>query len=181
MKLWFMYRQTFGGNSPVGRDRFADIADRYGLKVRAGVRKPGTTDSTHGLPFYPNLTKDFIPYAFNRLWISDITYITIWRDENTYVFCYLSLILDSYSKEIIGRSVVSSLETLYPLEALGKALKRVEGQGDIHLIHHSDRGCRYAGREYVSLLKHHGIRIGMTESGDSIRRREHRRNVSTGR
>jgi transposase InsO family protein len=91
----------------VGRDRFADIVDWYGLKVRARVRKPGTTDSTHGLPFYP-------------------------------------------------------------LEALGKALKRVEEQEDSHLIHHSDsRGFQYAGREYVSLLKHHGIRISMTGSGDS--------------
>jgi hypothetical protein len=61
MKLWYMYRQTFGGNTSVGRDRFADIVDRFGLKVRARVRKPKTTDSTHGLPFYPNLTKDFIP------------------------------------------------------------------------------------------------------------------------
>jgi transposase InsO family protein len=118
------------------------------------------------LPFYPNLTKDFIPYAVNQLWVSDITYITLWRDEDTYVFCYLSLILDSYSKEIVGWSVGSTLETLYPLEALGKALKRVKGQEEIHLIHHSDRGCQYASEEYVSLLKHYGIRISMTESGD---------------
>jgi transposase InsO family protein len=165
MKLWYMYRQTFGGNTPVGRDRFADIVDRYGLKVRARVRKPRTTDSTQGLPFYPNLTKDFIPYAVNQLWVGDITYITIWRNEDTYVFCYLSLILDSYSKEIVGWSVGSTLETLYPLEAIKKALKRIEGQEDIHLIHHSDRGCQYASEEYVSLLKNHKIQISMTESG----------------
>jgi transposase InsO family protein len=120
----------------VGRDRFADTADRYGLKVRARVRKPRTTGSTHGLPFCPNLTKDFFPYAVNQLWVSDITYITDWRDEYTYVFCCLSLIMDSYSKEIVGWSVGSTLGILYQLEALKKALKHVEEQEDIHLIPH---------------------------------------------
>ena len=166
MKLWYMYRKEFGCNHPVGRDRFTDIVNRYGLKVRARIRKPKTTDSTHGLPVYPNIIKDFIPTASNQLWVSDITYITVWLNEYTYIFCYLSLILDAYSEEIVGWSVGPTLETTYPLEALRKALRRVEGQEDIHLIHHSDRGCQYASQEYVSLLKHYGIRISMTESGD---------------
>jgi len=166
MKLWYMYRKEFGNNHPVGRDRFEDIVDRYGLKVRARVRKPKTTDSTHGLAVYPNIIKDFIPDAPNQLWVSDITYITVWLNEYTYIFCYLSLILDAYSEEIVGWSVGPTLETTYPVEALRKALRRVEGQEDIHLIHHSDRGCQYASQEYVSLLKHYGIRISMTESGD---------------
>jgi transposase InsO family protein len=161
-----MYRKTFGSNSPVGRDRFEDIVDRYGLKVRARVRKPKTTDSTHALPVYPNIIRDLIPDAPNRLWVSDITYITLWLDEYTYVFCYLSLILDAYTEGIVGWSVGSTLETAYPVEALGKALKRTEGQENIRLIHHSDRGCQYASNEYVSLLKQYGIRISMTESGD---------------
>jgi transposase InsO family protein len=160
-----MYRKAFGGNSPAGRDRFEDIVDRYGLKVRARVRKPKTTDSTHGLPLYPNMIKDFIPSSSNQLWVSDITYITIWMDEYTYLFCYLSLILDAYTEEIVGWSVGSTLETAHPVEALRKALKRIEGEENIHLIHHSDRGCQYASNEYVSVLKQHGIRISMTESG----------------
>ncbi|MDR1645667.1 MAG: IS3 family transposase [Tannerellaceae bacterium] len=166
MKLWHMYRKTFGCNHPVGRDRFEDIVDRYGLKVRARVRKPGTTDSTHSLPVYPNIIKDFIPDAPNQLWVSDITYITVWLDEYNYVFCYLSLILDAYTEEIIGWSVGPTLEATYPMEALRKALKRIAGKEDLHLIHHSDRGCQYASKEYVSVLKRHGIRISMTESGD---------------
>jgi transposase InsO family protein len=165
MKLWHMYRKAFGSNSPVGRDRFADIVDRYGLKVRARVRKPKTTDSGHGLPVYPNLIKDFIPTALNQLWVSDITYITIRLNEYSYIFCYLSLILDAYTEEIVGWRG-STLETAYPIEALRKALKRIEGQGDIRLIHHSDRGCQYASQEYVSILKQYGIHISMTESGD---------------
>ena len=166
MKLWYMYRKEFGSNHPVGRDRFENIVDKYGLKVRARVRKPKTTDSRHGLPVYPNIIKDFIPTSSNQLWVSDITYITIWQNEYTYVFCYLSLILDAYSKEIVGWSVGPTLDTTYPVEALRRALRRVEGQRAIHLIHHSDRGCQYASQEYISLLKHYGIRISMTENGD---------------
>ncbi len=90
-----MYRRDFNGNKPIGRDWFADIINKHKLKVRMKVRKPRTTDSSHGLPIYPNLIKDFIPTAPNQLWVSDITYIIIWVDESHYVFCYLSLILDS--------------------------------------------------------------------------------------
>jgi len=166
MKLWYMYRKEFGSNHPVGRDRFESIVDKYGLKVRARVRKPKTTDSTHGLPVYPNIIKDFIPVAPNQLWVSDITYITIRTDKYDYVFCYLSLLLDAYTEEIVGWSVGDTLETIYPVECLKRALKRIEGQDTISLIHHSDRGCQYASNEYISILKQYGIRISMTESGD---------------
>ena len=161
-----MYRRDFQGNEPIGRDQFVDIINEYGLKVRLKVRKPRTTDSTHGLPTYQNIIKDFIPAAPNQLWVSDITYITIWLDEYTYIFCYLSLILDGYTEEIIGWSVGPTLETTYPVEALRMALKRIEGKTNINLIHHSDRGCQYASSEYVRLLQEHGIHISMTETGD---------------
>jgi transposase InsO family protein len=166
MKLWHMYQKAFGVNQPVGRDRFEDIVDRYGLKVRAKARKPRTTDSTHGLPVYPNIIKDFIPDGVNQLWVSDITYITVRPDEYGHVFCYLSLILDAYTEEIVGWSVGATLETAYPVEALRQVLKRVEGSEDIQLVHHSDRGCQYASREYVSILKRHVISISMTEGGN---------------
>ncbi|MDR0667187.1 MAG: hypothetical protein LBF90_01035 [Prevotellaceae bacterium] len=126
MKLWYMYRQAFGGHSPVGRDRFEAIVDRYGLKVRSRVRKPKTTDSTHGLPVYPNLLKDFLPDAPNQLWVSDITYITIWQNQYTYHFCYLSLILDAYTEEIVGWSVGP-----YPCNHLSDSL--------------SQKGCKVSG------------------------------------
>ena len=161
-----MYQRDFEGNDLIGRDQFVDIINDYGLKVRLKVRKPRTTDSTHGLPTFPNIIKDFIPTAPNQLWVSDITYITILLDEYTYIFCYLSLILDAYTEEIIGWSVGPTLETTYPIEALRMALKRIEGMTNINLIHHSDRGCQYAGSEYIRLLQEHGIRISMTETSD---------------
>ena len=165
-KLWHMYRRDFKGNDPIGRDWFADIINKHNLKVRLKVRKPRTTDSSHGLPTYPNLVKDFIPTGPNQLWVSDITYIIIWVDTIHYIFCYLSLILDAYTEEIIGRSVGPTLATTYPLEALKMALKRIDGKTDIHLIHHSDRGCQYASSEYIKLLNDNHILISMTESGD---------------
>ncbi len=166
VKLWRMYRRDFEGDDPIGRDRFVDIINEHNLKVRLKVRKPRTTDSSHGLPTYPNLVKDFIPTGPNQLWVSDITYVTIWVDHWHYIFCYLSLILDAYTEEIIGWSVGPTLETSYPLEALEMALKRIERRMDVELIHHSDRGCQYASSDYIKRLNDNHISISMTESGD---------------
>lgn len=168
MKLWHMYRREFSVVCPMGRDRFEDLIDRWGLKVRRRVRAPRTTDSSHGLPTYPNLVRDLIPTAPNQLWVSDITYITVWLSETSYVFCYLSLVMDAYTEEIIGWSVGETLDAVHPIEALKMALKRIEGivKEDVNLIHHSDRGCQYASGGYVRLLAANGIRVSMTESGD---------------
>ena len=163
--MWYMYQRDFRFDNPIGRDRFCRIIDENNLKVRLRIRKPRTTDSTHGLPTYPNLIKDYIPTAANQLWVSDITYIVIMDDDYHYHFCYLSMILDAYTEEIVGWSVGPTLDTEYPIEALMMALKRIEGK-DVNLIHHSDRGCQYASREYVNTLRQHGIRVSMTESGD---------------
>ena len=127
LKLWHMYKREFQGNAPLGRDRFADLLDREGLKVRRRIRKPRTTDSRHGLPVWCDLTKELIPTRRDQLWVSDITYITIWTDELHYSFCYLSLIQDAFTKEIIGWSVGPTLDTAYPLQALETALKRIDG------------------------------------------------------
>ena len=164
-KLWYMYKTEFSGDSPIVRDRFCRILDEYGLKVRLRIRKPRTTDSSHGLPTYPNLVKDFIPTAANQLWVSDITYIVVMDDECHYHFVYLSLILDAYSEEIVCWSVGPTLDTEYPMAALRMALKRIDGL-DVSLIHHSDRGCQYASHVYTDTLRNHGIAISMTESGD---------------
>ena len=168
VKLWRMYKRSFTGNKPMGRDRFEALIDRYGLKLKQRIRKPRTTDSTHGLPVYPNLIKDLIPTAPNQLWVSDITYIPIWLDETRYSFCYLSMILDAYTEEIVGWATGPTLDTEYPLRALQTALERIENidKETLTLIHHSDRGVQYASARYVELLQKHGIRISMTEDGN---------------
>ena len=166
MKLWYMYKRDFKDNDPIGRDWFADLINENGLKIRTKVRKPRTTDSSHGLPTFKNLIKNMIPTRPFQLWVSDITYITIWIDEQRYLFCYLSLIMDGYTEEIVGWSVGPTLETAYPVESLRMALRKLEGRTEINLIHHSDRGVQYASGEYVNLLKEKGISISMTETGD---------------
>ena len=169
MKLWYMYRRAFPDIERVGRDRFEDIIHRHGLKVRDRMRKPRTTDSSHGLPLFPNLVREFLPTAVNQLWVSDITYIPVWIDEVTYEFVYLSLIMDAYSHEIIGWAVGPTLETLYPANALKMAFGKLEGADEEtvgKLIHHSDRGVQYASREYVTMLNGKHIKISMTENGD---------------
>ena len=101
-KLWHMYRIEFGCDFPIGRGRFCRIIDGHGLKVRLRIGKPRTTDSTHGLPTYPNLVKEFIPTAPNQLWVSDTAYIVIMDDESHCHFCHLSMALDAHSEERSG-------------------------------------------------------------------------------
>ena len=106
-KLWQMYRQQFGSENRVGYNRFYDIIEQYGLKVRKRKRRVSTTDSRHDLPLYPNLVKGLIPTRPMELVVSDITYISLWINSinGESKFCYLSLVTDYYTKEIVGYSV----------------------------------------------------------------------------
>lgn len=169
-KLWEMYCKKFGKDHSVGYNRFYDIVEKYGLKVRKKKRRVQTTDSRHGYPTYPDLTQRLIPVSANQLWVSDITYIPFWIDpeKGIYDFCYLSLVTDYYSKEIVGYSVGATLEARYPMEALEMALRRIKDVKDLAkpLIHHSDRGVQYASYEYTGRLCDLGIRISMTETGN---------------
>ena len=153
-KLWMMYHNRFGEEQSVGYNRFYDILERYGLKVRKRKRRVSTTDSNHDLPLYPNLVKDLIPTRPCQLIVSDITYIFwITPEREKYDFCYLSLVTDYYTKEIVGYSVGDTLETKYPLQALEMSLKHYKGKELSELIHHSDRGVQYASYAYTARLK----------------------------
>ena len=167
-KLWQMYRKEFGDVHGVGYNRFYDIIEKYNLKVRKRKRRAKTTDSDHDLPLYPNLVKELIPLRPNQLWVSDITYMVIYLNAQTgeYDFCYLSLVTDYYTKEIIGWCVGETLEAKFAIEALEMALGRLGGRRDVDLIHHSDRGVQYASYAYTDILRKHNIKISMTECGD---------------
>lgn len=167
-KLWLMYRTRFGEENSVGYNRFYDILDLYSLKVRKRRHRTSTTDSHHGYPVYPNLVRDFLPDAPCQLMVSDITYIFLGVNPQTgkNIFCYLSVVTDAYSKEIIGYSVGETLDARYPLEALEMAIKHYRGKDLSGLIHHSDRGVQYASSLYTERLKTCKIRISMTESGN---------------
>lgn len=167
-KLWLMYTRSFGEENRVGYNRFYDIIEQYGLKVRKRKRRVSTTDSRHDLPLYPNLVKTMIPEGPCQLIVSDITYIPLWMNpvDGEYKFCYLSLITDYYTKEIVGYSVGDTLETCHTLKALDMALKHYDKKDLSGLIHHSDRGVQYASYAYTDRLKQVGIKISMTECGN---------------
>ena len=166
--LWHMYRSRFNDEYRVGRDVFRSILHERGLNIRRRQRAPRTTDSRHSLPTYPNLVKNVIPNRPNQIWVSDITYIPI--EDSTarlgYRFCFLTLIMDAYSKRILGQYVAPTLEAEYSIKGLKMALETLpEGFGET-LVRHSDRGCQYACADYISQLASHHVTPSMTESGN---------------
>ena len=123
-----------------------------------------TTDSNHGRKIYPNLARDMILTAPDQLWRADITYIRL-RDE----FVFLAVVMDSYSRRVIGWELDRTMEDSLTLAALRMALSRRAPQSKEHptgLVHHSDRGSQYASNDYTDLLKARGIDISMSRKGN---------------
>jgi putative transposase len=118
-----------------------------------------TTDSRHSLRVYPNLAGAITPVSVNQLWRADITYIRL-RAE----FVYLAVVLDAYSRRVIGWALGRTLEAGLAVSALTMALRqRRPAPG---LVHHSDRGVQYASHEYTDLLKQHGAEISMSRKAN---------------
>jgi len=118
-----------------------------------------TTDSNHTRRIYPNLAEGLILTAPDQLWRADITYIRL-RDE----FVFLAVILDAYSRRVIGWALDRTMEDELTLTALRMALSRRAVQAG--LVHHSDRGSQYASNDYTDLLKTNGIDISMSRKGN---------------
>ncbi len=118
-----------------------------------------TTNSDHRLPVYPNLVPEMVITKCDQLWVSDITYIRLQRE-----FIYLAVILDAFSRRLIGWALERSLETELALGALRMALAARTVTAE--LVHHSDRGVQYASADYTALLKEHGVRISMSRRGN---------------
>lgn len=118
-----------------------------------------TTDSNHERKVYPNLARNMLLTGVDQLWRADITYIRL-RDE----FVFLAVILDAYSRRVIGWALERTLEDELTLAALRMALaRRVVRPG---LVHHSDRGSQYASNDYTNLLNDNGIHISMSRKGN---------------
>ena len=118
-----------------------------------------TTQSDHGLPLYPNLLGGFTVKGINQVWAGDITYIRILT-----CFVYLAVILDLYSRKVIGWAISRRLDRTLCLSALEMALE--ERKPPAGCIHHSDRGVQYACRDYVDLLLESGMQISMSNKGN---------------
>jgi putative transposase len=142
----------------IGRDSLFEMLSAHKLLVRRRKRKvPRTTFSDHWMRKYPNLIVGMRVLSPNKLWVSDITYITL-KDD----FAYLSLITDAYSRMIAGYHLSRNLSAGGCVKALKMALKQLPGESE--LIHHSDRGSQYCSTEYVEQLE--GIAISMTQNSD---------------
>lgn len=163
--IWRIYIKEFEGEKPLGRDRFLSLLYENGFRMREAAKSTRTTDSRHNLPLYPNLVKSLIPTSPNRVWVSDITYIPIVRQDGGHNFCYLTTIIDACSRKEIAHEVGASLHTHHSLRCLQRAIA-AEGADRLNgLIHHSDRGVQYASLAYTETLKRHGISISMTQTG----------------
>lgn len=118
-----------------------------------------TTDSGHPLPVYPNLPPGMEVTGINQLWIADITYIRLEEE-----FVYLAVVLDAYSRRVIGWKVDDTMAESLTLAALQMALREREVRPG--LVHHSDRGVQYASGSYTQLLKDHGVTISMSRKAN---------------
>lgn len=109
-----------------------------------------TTDSNHALEIYLNLARRMKLTGVDQLWVADITYIRLQAE-----FVYLAVILDSFSRKVVGWKLDRTLTSRLATEALQGAIDTRQPLPG--LVHHSDRGVQYAAAEYVELLKNHGI------------------------
>jgi putative transposase len=123
--------------------------------------KPVTTDSSHGLPVYPNLLKGVQISGPNQIWASDITYVQLMHEH-----IYLAVIIDLYSRKCIGWDLSRNMGSHLTMNALDVALKNRWTESLQGLIHHSDQGVQYASKDYIDCLRTHNIQISMSRKGN---------------
>ena len=121
---------------------------------------PVTTDSRHGWRVVPNLARGMEPTGLDQLWVADITYIRLAE-----TFVYLAVVIDAFSRRVIGWALDTHLEASLALAALEMALAARRPAPD-SLIHHSDRGVQYACGEYADKLAAHRIQPSMSRVGN---------------
>jgi putative transposase len=144
----------------VGRKRVARLMREKRLVALCRRRYHTTTDSKHSFPIAPNLLeRDFTAHGPDESWVTDITFI--WTRQG---WLYLAVILDVFSRRVVGWATCQHVDRHLALAALDMALaKRCPGRG---LVHHSDRGSTYASRDYRRALRSRGIRCSMSRKGD---------------
>jgi transposase InsO family protein len=118
-----------------------------------------TTDSHHSHPVYPNVAAGMELTAIDQLWVADITYIRLETE-----FVYLAVVLDAFSRRVVGWALDQTLEAKLVTTALRRAL--AERQPAPGLVHHSDRGVQYACGDYTALLQQYPITISMSRKGN---------------
>ncbi len=145
---------------PVGRIKTRGLMREAGVQVRHRKKYKVTTNSNHKLPVFENvLDRQFDVSGPDQVYASDVTYI--WTQEG---WLYLAVVIDLYSRKVVGWSMSSRMKAQLVCDALTMAiwLRRPKAG----LIHHSDRGSQYASKAFRELLKVHGIKGSMSRKGD---------------
>ena len=144
----------------IGRDRTRRLMKVLNLKVKQKHKYKATTDSKHHLPVAENvLNRQFSPTGPNQAWGTDITYL--WTQEG---WIYLAVVIDLYSRRVVGWSMDRRMKKALVIQALMMAINlRKPPPG---LIHHSDRGSQYASDDYQSLLRTRDTTVSMSRKGN---------------
>jgi putative transposase len=140
----------------VNAKRVRRLMHDLGIGGEAPTRTPGTTDSSHPCPRFPNLVEGLEAKRPEQVWVADISHIRLRKE-----FVYLAVLMDVFTRCIRGWHLGRSLEPELTLTALGRAFERGRPE-----IHHSDQGVQYAATAYVDLLKAREVRISMASVGE---------------
>jgi putative transposase len=130
------------------------------LALRSKPFVPRTTNSDHAFPIAPNLIRDLVPTGLDQIWVADITYVRLLED-----FVFLAVILDAFSRLVVGWALADHLRAELAIAALDMALERRRPKPS-SLIHHSDRGVQYASKAYAERLAEHAIAASMSAPGN---------------
>jgi len=156
-RVWFELNQKMG--MVVNHKRVLRLMREDNLLALQRKQYVMTTDSDHRLEIALNLARHMKLTGVNQLWVADITYIRL-RSE----FVYLAVVMDAYSRKVVGWDLSRSLSNAVAVKALQQAIAM--RQPSLGLVHHSDRGVQYASREYAALLEKHQMVASMSRPGN---------------
>ena len=157
-----VHRELVSRGKSCSRNTVAKLMRAHGLVARTRRRYRATTDSAHSLPVPDNvLNREFEQETPDRVWLADIT--CIWTLEG---WLYLAVVLDAYSRRVVGWSMSHRMAATLVIDALRMALGRRCPEDASGLIHHSDRGSQYASESFRALLREHNITCSMSRKGN---------------
>ena len=147
---------------PCGPRRVAKIMKSQGLRaIQPRSFVPKTTASRHGLGYSPNLLQEAPePTKINELWVGDITYVPLHGG----IFCYLAMLMDRFSRYIVGWRIDETMTESLVVATVRMAIR--DRQPPAALIHHTDRGGQYAGKQYRAVLRRAEFRQSMNRAGN---------------
>ena len=157
-----MYKELVARGNSCSENTVAKLMRDHGLAAKARRKYKATTDSSHSLPLADNvLDREFEQDSPDRVWLADIT--CIWTLEG---WLYLAVVLDAFSRKVVGWSMDRRMPSSLVLDALRMALGRRRPDQAGSLLHHSDRGSQYASQAFQDLLREHNITCSMSRKGN---------------